>query len=503
MLAAPGWGSRIVQSRNVRVPSNKFPHERWIFMNGVAQTYAISHSPIDGKLNLEAAIWTCNLLLTTLLQLSSGHFLEYTIEGQYPFENEHLVRSNILAVWVLSGTLGSVLSNVASATAARMKPTVWASPETLAVETPQAPRIIEQPLSASPDGSPASEVNVAGLERAVPPFSQNEHTTSSLEQAPAGNSIRPSSPGLSAGKMAEAVVNTTNVGPRTFFWKSLSEGSGRAMKEGQSSNDKEQDHAKGGSSAATLISPRDGAYDGAYSDLGHYHRHDEKLGHTNEGHEHIIPVIEHYCNELDMVPRWGVLNNVRSQPQLRYAGSVFIHRQMSGHLFNRHYLDTMFPMNKRSQHFLDQVVDVDIGTAKARASALASSVSNFAEVEPGARNWLLYDSITELVPPSTFFVRILALILYIRLSLTEGSWLGSLSLGQRTRIVKEGVGLVETERMGIDLEHVRNGDNLVEKAQASAETVEDEEASAAIEESRGKTVRQLSRLWRYMYGGTA
>ena len=40
LLAAPGWGSRTVQSRNSRVTFNKFPHEKWIFMNGVAQRCA-------------------------------------------------------------------------------------------------------------------------------------------------------------------------------------------------------------------------------------------------------------------------------------------------------------------------------------------------------------------------------------------------------------------------------------------------------------------------------
>lgn len=39
LLAAPGWGGRTVQSRNARVTSNRFPHEKWIFMNGVAQRY--------------------------------------------------------------------------------------------------------------------------------------------------------------------------------------------------------------------------------------------------------------------------------------------------------------------------------------------------------------------------------------------------------------------------------------------------------------------------------
>ncbi|KAF2235458.1 hypothetical protein EV356DRAFT_500335 [Viridothelium virens] len=573
MLAAPGWGSRIVQSHNVRVPSNKFPHERWIFMNGVAQNNLDLQFTVD---NLAATfqrpflgihnrslgfVWDIGeCLIQRCFGYSSEDVRICYDELKIPLLDPSITKVIVIAHSqggiILSLTIDRMFAELPPAAMSKLeiytfgsaaahfnnplrgssrvdrslrlrnsletphhrhdkprrreelfppvgRPTKDASPEIPIVETPQAPHILEQALSASPDGSPASEVDVGRLGGAAAPHSQNQQLIPSLEHPPASSPIRPTSPGLSIGKVAEAVVDTANVGSRTFFWKSLSEDSGRTMKESQSSNVKQQDHAKEDSSAAAFINPRDGAYDGTHSVPGHHHLHDGEHGHTNEGHEHIIPVIEHYCNELDMVPRWGVLNNVRSQPQLRYAGSVFIHRQMSGHLFNRHYLDTMFPMDKRLQSFLDQVVDVDIGTAKARASALASSISNFAEVEPGARNWLLYDSITELVSPSTFFARILALILYIRLNLTQGFWLGSSSLGQTTRILKDGVDLVAKERTGMDLEHVRNGDSLVEKAKALAGTVEDAEASTTIEEGSGKTVRQLSKLWRYMYGGTA
>jgi hypothetical protein len=90
---------------------------------------------------------------------------------------------------------------------------------------------------------------------------------------------------------------------------------------------------------------------------------------------YLIPVIEHYVNEYDMVPRWGVLSSTVHSPQHRYAGSVFIHRGASGHLFNRHYLDTMFPLNPEQQDFLNTIVDIDERTARARARSLARSVT--------------------------------------------------------------------------------------------------------------------------------
>ncbi|KAL8689653.1 MAG: hypothetical protein Q9218_004726 [Villophora microphyllina] len=55
-----------------------------------------------------------------------------------------------------------------------------------------------------------------------------------------------------------------------------------------------------------------------------------------------IKYIEHYANELDMVPRWGVLYAVRALITNRYAGSVFVRVGATGHLFVEHYLDPIF-----------------------------------------------------------------------------------------------------------------------------------------------------------------
>ena len=55
--------------------------------------------------------------------------------------------------------------------------------------------------------------------------------------------------------------------------------------------------------------------------------------------------IEHYANEKDMVPRWGVLYATSRLITERYAGSVFVRMGSSGHLFVPHYLDPMFPLS--------------------------------------------------------------------------------------------------------------------------------------------------------------
>ncbi len=52
--------------------------------------------------------------------------------------------------------------------------------------------------------------------------------------------------------------------------------------------------------------------------------------------QHIITHIEHYANEYDLVPRWGVLHSVYNIQNNRYAGSVFVRRHQSGHMFNQH-----------------------------------------------------------------------------------------------------------------------------------------------------------------------
>ena len=46
--------------------------------------------------------------------------------------------------------------------------------------------------------------------------------------------------------------------------------------------------------------------------------------------KHVIPHMEHYANEFDLVPRWGVLHSVQDVLDTRYAGSIFVRMGASG-----------------------------------------------------------------------------------------------------------------------------------------------------------------------------
>jgi hypothetical protein len=67
-----------------------------------------------------------------------------------------------------------------------------------------------------------------------------------------------------------------------------------------------------------------------------------------------IAHIEHYANDRDFVSRWGVLNytekSSRDKLELenKFIGRVF-KRSGSGHQFNQHYLDNIFPLDTNGQ----------------------------------------------------------------------------------------------------------------------------------------------------------
>lgn len=74
-----------------------------------------------------------------------------------------------------------------------------------------------------------------------------------------------------------------------------------------------------------------------------------------------------------MVPRWGVLYNTIEVLDNRYSGTIFVRTDATGHMFNQHYMDVMFPLELADEPdqalldiFLDKVVDVDEKTARKR-----------------------------------------------------------------------------------------------------------------------------------------
>ena len=87
-----------------------------------------------------------------------------------------------------------------------------------------------------------------------------------------------------------------------------------------------------------------------------------------------------------MVSRWGALHNVSQVLDNRYSGTIFVRIGATGHMFNQHYLAAIFPLpstspesalaDSRDQQtnrakqgpkaFLDKVVKVDVKLAMAR-----------------------------------------------------------------------------------------------------------------------------------------
>ncbi|KAL8935801.1 MAG: hypothetical protein Q9216_005253 [Gyalolechia sp. 2 TL-2023] len=62
-----------------------------------------------------------------------------------------------------------------------------------------------------------------------------------------------------------------------------------------------------------------------------------------------IRYIEHYANEYDMVPRWGVLYAIKSLLTNRYAGNVYVRMGATGHMFVDHYLNPIFPLPNQTR----------------------------------------------------------------------------------------------------------------------------------------------------------
>ena len=167
---------------------------------------------------------------------------------------------------------------------------------------------------------------------------------------------------------------------------------------------------------------------------------------------HVIPHIEHYANEKDMVPRWGVLHCTQDVLNNRYAGSVFVRLGASGHMYNQHYMDAMFPLSNKEQHrqqhdFLDRVIQVDKNMATRRESTALTSAHHLKK--------------------------------HSSLEFGDGEVIPDMDLAGSAH---EG-GSVASGAAMLTFARTNSGTLLAEEAQ-------------------GKTVRELSRLWRYLDGNS-
>lgn len=165
--------------------------------------------------------------------------------------------------------------------------------------------------------------------------------------------------------------------------------------------------------------------------------------------ERLIQHIEHYCNEFDFVARFGVLHFTGNKLENRFVGKVFKNKGQPGHLLNQHYLDVMFARD--NPQFLDTVVEVEQDKAVKREEAAG------AEQKHQLRSARVF-------PPA----------------LTEFRMASAKVPGDLDRARTLGRSLTAPAQLGVY--------NFAQQAMASAEN------------QRGRTVRELSRLWRYKGG---
>ena len=184
--------------------------------------------------------------------------------------------------------------------------------------------------------------------------------------------------------------------------------------------------------------------------------------------ERVIPHIEHYCNSEDMVTRWGVLYSVKNLLGNRFCGHVFINEGASGHMLNQHYLANMFPIHPPTANgsdsdvpFLDQLVEVDSATVTKRD-----------------------DNATQ------------------QLKIARQHSLPLDASYSQTRISASRLRIYSNP--GFETVELGEGDIITEGDLAGAEgsriTITRGRSAEVVKQSRGKTVRDLSRLWRYMGG---
>ncbi len=209
------------------------------------------------------------------------------------------------------------------------------------------------------------------------------------------------------------------------------------------------------------------------------------LGHRIEDHERVIPHIEHYALSSDIFARCGVLHNTRNVLDNSFCGRVFVlddarmsdgsrdannskaHGGGGGFLMNEHYLDLLFPLPSTryagDADALDLVVSVDVSTAEKREFT-AQGVSL-----PQKSLYSSYRDPNHTPRHSNDGMR----------SVSGGSGTGeanSPEISPRSR-----------KRASWELA-AGMGNDCIRKARVNAR------------ECEGKTIRELSRLWRYVGG---
>ena len=219
---------------------------------------------------------------------------------------------------------------------------------------------------------------------------------------------------------------------------------------------------------------------------------------------HVIPHMEHYANEYDLVPRWGVLHSVQDVLDTRYAGSIFVRMGASGmwssthtnshheflrpfghvqqvvilsyieyansgpslgHMFNQHYLDPIFSQSNSQKHASKRKKNV-----KRKSEEIASQDEYSIEEDSG----------------ESFLDRIVTTDERLAMR-RESTILAEIGVMRRESGLELGSGQV---LKGCE---DANGDGCLTLSRTASDHI-------VAEEAKDKTVKDLSRLWKYLDG---
>ncbi|KAL8700840.1 MAG: hypothetical protein Q9201_005233 [Fulgogasparrea decipioides] len=237
---------------------------------------------------------------------------------------------------------------------------------------------------------------------------------------------------------------------------------------------------------------------------------------------HCIRHIEHYANEKDMVPRWGVLYATSTLLQNRYAGKVFVRMGAMGHLFVPHYLDPIFPLPRKAAPKKAQATEHDVASGGvARVQQVNShTVNEHAEnsqtrngdIENGhveephnahdmreASSYLnAIATVDKQVPMERNYVRfppLMTLKNRQQMGWTIDTRSGYTTMTNGVMRSTSGNGRID----GVSFEMRPNSEETGEAVFVQGTTCP---AVSNAAEYRGKTVKDISRLWKYLGGNS-
>ncbi|KAL8766979.1 MAG: hypothetical protein Q9209_006391 [Squamulea sp. 1 TL-2023] len=191
-----------------------------------------------------------------------------------------------------------------------------------------------------------------------------------------------------------------------------------------------------------------------------------------------IPYIEHYANEYDMVPRWGILYAISNLLNNRYAGNVFVRDGASGHMFVEHYLDPIFPIAKH--HSPKAITKVKKGHANGNDDVNGQTVVNGnGHLVEEAPSYL--DAVVDIDDTIPLKRQNSAPLKPLAQNNHRNNAENAQSHPTPTLAIGNGMGTGHGVADGFG---VIGGDVLMQQA------------------ARGKTVKELSRLWMYLGGSS-